>query len=618
MPTVNASRVLPVTNAEKLAGGFASLNLPTSKLAPTSFPQPDGATFVTIAENNQLFPILTAYIVTHRSPTDPSSSLTYDALTSAKKNAASPPSSTCCGGHGGANPCAAGAPVSEGQDLLVDAGLGVGVHRFTDNVTGAEFIAIMQDIADPVGTGCGASILSNLVLCALNSSPENNELALRHLCSRCWEESQAEKKGVFKVFRFNAKHEYWYREAVVPARPLDSVVIPKEMKDKLLNDLDEFLSADTKEFYAKHGIPYKRSYLLHGVPGGGKTSLIQAVAGAYGRCLAFLQPTHPDMTDDALRAAMQRVPRNALVVLEDIDALFAKDRSKKTKDSPLTFSGLLNALDGVGSADGQLCFITTNFREQLDAALIRNGRIDMHVYFGPVNDEQCRVYFKRFYGSSAAVEEDEEDGEVETKKRNDDDGHDDDDDDSLAAQFGRAVMASLKTEDREISTAALQHFFVTHRKCTAQEALAAVGDIIDEIKLREEEEKAEKAESEERFEVGQKVEADYKALSKYFPGTIEKVNEGGTYDIKYDDGTSEDGVESNLIRKREEKADGESKDSNAVDEAKDENQSSISGGQYQLPGLIAAASFGAALATVGYGAALAAAVLLRNTPQQRK
>jgi SpoVK/Ycf46/Vps4 family AAA+-type ATPase len=52
-------------------------------------------------------------------------------------------------------------------------------------------------------------------------------------------------------------------------------------------------------------------------------------------------------------------------------------KSKKKEDgekgSKATMSGLLNALDGVASADGRLLFCTTNHLEKLDPALCRPG-----------------------------------------------------------------------------------------------------------------------------------------------------------------------------------------------------------------------------------------------------
>ena len=39
----------------------------------------------------------------------------------------------------------------------------------------------------------------------------------------------------------------------------------------------------------------------------------------------------------------------------------------------LTFSGLLNAIDGVTSTEGRILFMTTNHVDRLDPALIRPG-----------------------------------------------------------------------------------------------------------------------------------------------------------------------------------------------------------------------------------------------------
>ena len=45
----------------------------------------------------------------------------------------------------------------------------------------------------------------------------------------------------------------------------------------------------------------------------------------------------------------------------------------------VTFSGLLNALDGVRSQEGRILMMTTNHREKRDPALLRPGRADVHV-----------------------------------------------------------------------------------------------------------------------------------------------------------------------------------------------------------------------------------------------
>jgi mitochondrial chaperone BCS1 len=45
----------------------------------------------------------------------------------------------------------------------------------------------------------------------------------------------------------------------------------------------------------------------------------------------------------------------------------------------VTFSGLLNALDGVRSQEGRILVMTTNHIEKLDPALKRPGRADVHV-----------------------------------------------------------------------------------------------------------------------------------------------------------------------------------------------------------------------------------------------
>src|SRR5207247_3077660 len=63
----------------------------------------------------------------------------------------------------------------------------------------------------------------------------------------------------------------------------------------------------------------------------------------------------------------------------------------------VTFSGLLNAIDGVAAGEGRILFPTTNHVERLDPALIRPGRIDRKIEIGLATRDQARRLFVRFF-----------------------------------------------------------------------------------------------------------------------------------------------------------------------------------------------------------------------------
>ncbi|RHY68051.1 hypothetical protein DYB38_001936, partial [Aphanomyces astaci] len=54
-----------------------------------------------------------------------------------------------------------------------------------------------------------------------------------------------------------------------------------------------------------------------------------------------------------------------------------------------------------------------------------------------------------------------------------------------------------------------------------------------------------------KFKEGEKVEAQYKGKSKFYPGVIARARLNGTYDIDYDDGEKETGVAADMIRAKE-------------------------------------------------------------------
>ena len=108
------------------------------------------------------------------------------------------------------------------------------------------------------------------------------------------------------------------------------------------------------------------------------------------------------MTDDRLNYLLTVIPRRTFVLLEDADAAFSRRRVQTDADgyrgANVTFSGLLNALDGVASAEERILFLTTNHAELLDEALVRPGRVDMTVRLGEASRWQTERLWDRFYG----------------------------------------------------------------------------------------------------------------------------------------------------------------------------------------------------------------------------
>ena len=183
-------------------------------------------------------------------------------------------------------------------------------------------------------------------------------------------------------------------------RGLESVILDEGIKERIVKDVKDFLGSS--KWYYDRGIPYRRGYLLHGPPGSGKTSFIQALAGELDYNIAILNLSERGLTDDRLNLLLSVIPKRTLVLLEDADAAFGNRRLQIESDgysgANVTFSGLLNALDGVASAEERILFLTTNHVERMDAALVRPGRVDMTVRLGDATRFQVERFWERFYG----------------------------------------------------------------------------------------------------------------------------------------------------------------------------------------------------------------------------
>ncbi|KAH7889400.1 BCS1 N terminal-domain-containing protein [Phlebopus sp. FC_14] len=222
-------------------------------------------------------------------------------------------------------------------------------------------------------------------------------------------------------------------------RPLHSVVLDPGVSESVEQDIRAFLQR--RQWYADRGIPYRRGYLLHGPPGSGKTSFIQALAGSLSYDICLLNLSERGLADDKLNHLLTNAPERSFVLIEDVDAAFNKrvQTSEDGYQSSVTFSGFLNALDGVASGEERIIFMTTNHIEKLDPALIRPGRVDLSVLLDDASSIQARTLFTRFYGESEGISAEELD---------------------YMARHLEELVATEMREGRRISMAALQGLFI--------------------------------------------------------------------------------------------------------------------------------------------------------------
>ena len=149
---------------------------------------------------------------------------------------------------------------------------------------------------------------------------------------------------------------------------------------------------DDEEDYIQHGVPFKMNFLFHGIPGTGKTSLIYTIASHFNFDIAFLNITR-DLDDNTFTRAVTNLPDNSILVLEDIDALFVERDTK----CGVSFSTVLNVLDGMTKKHKLLTFLTTNYKDRLDSALKRSGRIDYELEFTYASKKQTKAMYSYFF-----------------------------------------------------------------------------------------------------------------------------------------------------------------------------------------------------------------------------
>lgn len=178
----------------------------------------------------------------------------------------------------------------------------------------------------------------------------------------------------------------------MPKVSWDDIAGQHELKQKLIEVVQ--LPLEAAESFTKFGISAPKGVLLYGPPGCSKTLTAKALASESG--LNFLAVKGPEILNkyvgesertirEIFRKARSAAP--SIIFFDEIDAIATSREELLTLASQNVLTSLLNEIDGVEELKGVVVVAATNRPSELDAALLRPGRLDRHIYVAPPDKE---------------------------------------------------------------------------------------------------------------------------------------------------------------------------------------------------------------------------------------
>ncbi|CAI0555108.1 unnamed protein product [Linum tenue] len=240
------------------------------------------------------------------------------------------------------------------------------------------------------------------------------ETYLPHV-SRVADEIVKERDGL-SIFTYSKGDGGWDATVFKHPSTFDTLAMDPALKQDLIDDLNLFVQR--RDYFRSVGRAWKRGYLLYGPPGTGKSSLVAAIANHLKYNVYDLQ-LQSVKSDSDLRDVLTATTNRSILLLEDVDCSSKsteirlskeeiddqkiKIKHKKDEKSSIdgvTLSGLLNFIDGLWSTcgDERIIILTTNHKEKLDPALLRPGRMDVHIHMGYCSFEGFRLLADNYLG----------------------------------------------------------------------------------------------------------------------------------------------------------------------------------------------------------------------------
>ena len=205
-----------------------------------------------------------------------------------------------------------------------------------------------------------------------------------------------------KVVSKVLKNGVWRVVSSYPKRQPESFITGDDTVHKLLHDMHSFLESEAD--YIEFGNPFKRTYLIIGPPGCGKSSLISIVASEMDMDVCYMTVT-PDMNERELCSAVMGLTDNSLLVIEDVDVLCSSANTGHT-GAQAALAVLTSILDGTLHRHKLISVLTSAQPDALEDVLVRHGRVDHTSMLTYIKEAQVRGMVTRAFKNAKQTQVD--------------------------------------------------------------------------------------------------------------------------------------------------------------------------------------------------------------------
>lgn len=167
----------------------------------------------------------------------------------------------------------------------------------------------------------------------------------------------------------------------------DEIVdLPSKEYSSVTKELEYFLKPETESKFREYGFLYKRSTLLHGLPGTGKTVIVNRIARDVIESggIVLFNP-EPRFLETAFEQIDDLQPnQRCMVIFEELDQLIKHNEG-----------ALLSILDGEVQKDNIVYVATTNFIKRVPQRICRPGRFSTIVHVKYPSIAARKAYLER-------------------------------------------------------------------------------------------------------------------------------------------------------------------------------------------------------------------------------